>query len=127
MEDRSVNHLSPETLEYANGLLAAYGYALEALDAHRLYQLKRGREILIDNICCLPKPYLFSTTQGNRLVFVVYALKDPGQGTGTADNVMAYLIQNDSILRWGDDMDEVPIWIPVIRQYSAGVRSSGCM
>jgi len=95
---------SPDTWESIDEEISYFGYKLRPTEndsSFCQYKLFKEDVLVLDNIYELPSIYRFSTPEGEKIIFVVRTVKDPNQ-TILLDNVVSYLVQNDSITIWGD-------------------------
>jgi hypothetical protein len=102
------------SLEKVNGIIAHYGYELQA--EGYLYHLYQGGAPRLKNLYRLPEVYRFPTTGAEQLVFFAYTTRDPEQPYYARDNADIYLIQNETISLWQNGplnpmgSGDKPIW-----------------
>ena len=123
LEDRHQGNNSsytPDTWESINGEISSFGYELKPTEIdNRKYKLYKDDILVLDNIYRLPSINHFLTLEGEKIIFVVYTVKDPNQSSLDIGNVVSYLVQNDSITEWGylprNPMDSG--WRPILVNY----------
>jgi hypothetical protein len=90
----------PKSQESVNAIIMPFGYDLRPGGETYLYHLYKDGTLALKNIYRLPDVYLFSTSDGEKLVFLAQTVKDPNQSFYTLDNADSYLVQNDTIVFW---------------------------
>ncbi|MBW6472312.1 MAG: hypothetical protein K0B14_04235 [Anaerolineaceae bacterium] len=107
---------SPTTVESINQSLEKNGYSLQKVkDSYYLYDLYQNNTRVLQNIYQLPEVYFFQTEDEEKLVFFAYTLIDPKQTPYTKDNVISYLVLDESISIWEKSMlnSQYPYWRPI--------------
>lgn len=108
LENRNQGNTSsytPDTWESVNDEINPFGYELKPTENDSLfsqYRLYRENVLVLDNIYRLPSINCFSTPEVEKIIFIVFTVKDPNQSPLVLGNVVSYLVQNDSITKWGD-------------------------
>lgn len=97
---RSSSTYTPKSKEGVNETIAPFGYSLRSGGETYLYDLYKDGALALKNIYRLPDIYLFSTPDGDKLVFLALTVKDPALGFHTQGNAASYLVQNDTITLW---------------------------
>jgi len=97
---KSSGTYTPKSQESVNEAIMPFGYDLRPGDETYLYHLYKDGTLALKNIHRLPDVYLFSTSAGEKLVFLAQIIKDPTQFFYASDNTDSYLVQNDTISLW---------------------------
>ena len=95
-----------DTLAEINAKIGPYGYELGRKSQGSLYQLYKNGIPVVDNIYKLPEVYHFSSPAGERIAFIVYALRDATLSPVVDKNAVGYLVQNDTIAKWGEGLED---------------------
>ncbi len=104
------------TVDSVNETITPFGYEFRAGDERYPYHLYKNEALLLEHVYKLPDVHLFSTDEGEQLVFFATALDDPDQPFFVEGNATRYLIQNDTVTLWenkpaGPMLEDRVIWV----------------
>lgn len=99
-EKPNVDLIVSNTWEDASQQMKPFGYELEPASLAHLWQLYKNGELLLDNLYNWPIIYRVSTPSGEKIAFLMHAIKDPNQPLYAPHNAAGYLIWNDAIILW---------------------------
>ncbi|MGB2954589.1 MAG: hypothetical protein WBB64_01340 [Anaerolineales bacterium] len=97
---KSSGTYAPKSQESVNETIMPFGYDLRPGGETYLYHLYKDGTLALKNVYRLPDVYLFSTSAGEKLVFLAQIIKDPNLSLYALDNADSYLVQNDTISLW---------------------------
>lgn len=97
---KSSSTYTPKSQESVNETITPFGYDLRPGGETYLYDLYKDGALALKNIHRLPDVYMFSTSDGEKLVFLALTVKDPAQAFYAQGNAVSYLVQNDTITLW---------------------------
>ncbi|NOQ40676.1 MAG: hypothetical protein GQ562_10195 [Anaerolineales bacterium] len=97
---KSSSTYTPKSRESVNETIMPFGYDLRPVSETHLHHLFKDGILELENIYRLPDVYVFSTSEGEKLVFLTLTVKDPNLKFYSMDNAAIYLVQNDTISLW---------------------------